>query len=75
MEEKIINIINSIRENKDLKKIDLLNDDMHLREDLGLDSLDLAELTAKLEREFDIDIFKNGIIFTVRDMKNQLKLN
>lgn len=75
MEEKIISIINSIRENKDLDKILVLNNDMLLREDLGFDSLDLAELTAKIEREFKVDIFKNGIVHKIRDIKLILNIH
>jgi acyl carrier protein len=36
-----------------------LTKDAHLETDLGLDSLDLAELIMDIEREFDISISEN----------------
>ena len=45
---------------------------MHLRNDIGLDSLDLAELTVRIEAEFDIDIFENGIVNTVGEVIDKL---
>ena len=56
MEEKVLAIINLIREHK------------------GMESLnDLAELTVRIEDEFDIDIFEDGIVSTVGDILNKLK--
>ena len=46
--------------------------DTHLRDDLGLDSLALAFLTVKLEDEFNVDIFEDGLIYTVGDILNKL---
>ena len=45
---------------------------MRLREDLNLDSFDLAELTVKIEDEFDIDIFEEGLVLTVGEILNKL---
>ena len=36
--------------------------DTDLRTDLGFDSLDLAELTARIEAEFDVDIKISDIL-------------
>lgn len=44
-----------------------------LREELGLDSFNLAELTVHIEEEFDIDIFEDGIISTVGEIYEKLK--
>lgn len=44
-----------------------------LRDDLGFTSFDLAELTVRIEDEFDIDIFEDGIVSTVGDILNKLK--
>ena len=46
---------------------------MHLRNDIGFDSLDLAELTVRIEAEYDIDIFEEGIVNTVGEILNKLK--
>ena len=73
MEKKILESINRILENKSQKKIESINVETNLRDDIGFDSLDLAELTAIIEAEFDIDIFENGIINTVGEIFEKLK--
>jgi acyl carrier protein len=70
--DKLLNIINAIRENKGEDSITIIKPDMTLREDLEFDSLDLAELTVKVEKEFGVDIFENGIIYTVDEILNQI---
>ena len=40
-----------------------------------MDSLDLAELTVKIEDEFNIDIFENGIVETVSQIWERVKGN
>ena len=68
MKDKVLKIINEIKENRGEKKINVLNDTDHLNNDLGLDSFDLAELTVKIEAEFDKDIYEDGVIFTVKEI-------
>lgn len=46
--------------------------DLRLREDLGFDSLELAVLTAKIEADFGVDIFADGIVRTVGDIETKL---
>ena len=46
--------------------------DSHLKNDIGLDSLNLALLTVKIEDEFNIDIFEDGLVFTVSDILDRL---
>jgi acyl carrier protein len=36
--------------------------------DLGLTSFDLATLTVKIEDEFDVDIFEDGIVSTIGEV-------
>ena len=60
-------------ENKSQKKIESIDSKTNLRDDIGLDSLDLAELTVLIEAEFDIDIFENGIIITVGEILEKLR--
>jgi acyl carrier protein len=36
--------------------------------DLGLTSFDLATLTVKIEDEFDVDIFEDGIVSTIGEI-------
>ena len=68
MEKKVLEIINSIREAKNLPALDSLNPEMKLREDIGFTSFDLAELTVKIEDEFDIDIFEDGLVATIGEI-------
>jgi len=72
MNEKLLKIINSIKKNKQDKPVETLTEKMRLREDLNLDSFDLAELTVKIEDEFDIDIFEEGLVLTVGEILNKL---
>lgn len=72
MKDKVLNIINIIRENKGLIKLTKLSDSDKLREDIGFTSFDLAELTVRIEDEFDIDIFDDGLISTVGEILAKL---
>lgn len=46
--------------------------DSHLKNEIGLDSLNLALLTVKIEDEFNVDIFEDGLVFTVSDILDKL---
>ena len=68
---KIADIINEICEEKDYivvnpKATNFL--ELKLREDIGFDSFDLAQLTVMIEDEFDIDVFEDGIIETMGEI-------
>lgn len=73
MQEKVLSIINEIRIAKNLDSVIVFEQDMRLRDDLGFTSFDLAELTVKIEDEFDIDIFEDGLVTTVGEII--IKLN
>lgn len=73
MKEKILNIINEIRIAKELNRMETLNESDNLRDDLGFTSFDLAELTVRIEDEFDIDIFEDGLISTVGEIYAKLE--
>jgi acyl carrier protein len=73
MEEKILGIINEIRQSKDLSILSELKLTDNLRKDLEFTSFDLAELTVRIEDEFDIDIFEDGLINTVGEIYDKLK--
>ncbi|MGM9576690.1 MAG: phosphopantetheine-binding protein [Anaerovibrio sp.] len=68
MLERLEIILNDIREEKDEDRLEKITENMSLRKDIGLDSLDLALLTAKLEDEFDVDVFEAGIVDSVADI-------
>ena len=73
MREKVLEIINEIRVAKSLATVDNIGEETRLREDLNLTSFDLAELTVKIEDEYDIDIFEDGLVSTVGEIFAKLK--
>ena len=69
--EKIGLIINEICGEKDYIKVNSASIDfisLNLRNDIGFDSFDLAQLTVMIEDEFDVDIFEDGIVQTVGEI-------
>ena len=71
MEMKLLKIINVIL-NKKGTNINELVASCSLRKDLGMDSLDLAELTVRIEDEFDVDIFEDGVIDTINEVMEKI---
>lgn len=69
---KLLPIINRVLEGKGFKTVSSLNDNDKLRDDLGLDSFDLAELTVIIEEEFDIDIFEDGLVENISEITNKI---
>lgn len=75
MIKKIEDIIQLILDNKGMKLEEKVTKETHLRDGLGLDSLDLAELTVRIENEFGVDVFDDGIVNTVGEIINKLQSN
>lgn len=73
MQEKILQIMNTVLENRAKKKLTSLTPEIHFRNDIGFDSLDLAELTVRIEAEYGIDIFEDGIVNTVGEILGKLE--
>ncbi|RGV49070.1 acyl carrier protein [Bacteroides intestinalis] len=73
MKEIVLAIINDIRATKELPAVSSLNINDNLRSDLSLTSFDLAELTVRIEDEFDIDIFEDGLVNTVGELYTKLE--
>lgn len=69
----LLEVVNSIRDNKGLEKLSVINETDRLREDYGFTSFDLAELTVKVEDETDIDIFEDGLVSTVGEIFAKLE--
>ena len=72
MEQKVLSIINEIRKAKNLAKLEKLNVEDNLRNNLEFTSFDLAELTVKIEDEFDVDIFEDGLVNTIGEIYAKL---
>lgn len=68
MKQKVLEIINDIRAAKEMSPVIELRVEENLRNDLGLTSFDLAELTVRIEDEFDIDIFEDGLVNTIGEV-------
>ena len=71
--DKLLAIINRIRRGKSEPELSALAPETRLREDVGFDSLDLAELTVRLEAEFGVDVFDSGNVSTVGEVLEKLE--
>lgn len=67
-------ILTEILKNKGMKVIPAIDENTDLRDNLGFDSLDLAELTVRIEKEYNIDVFQDGLITSVSDIIAKLKM-
>ena len=72
MEAKVIEIILLVLNNNQMHISKKINRSMSLIDDLGFDSLMLAELTVHIEEKFDVDIFETGIVNTIEEILKKL---
>lgn len=72
MKKNLFEIITQLQLENNIKVSNIINDTDDLINDLGFDSLNLAELTVIIEDEYGIDIFENGIIRKVYEIKKQI---
>ena len=75
IKESIFEILNSIRKGKGLSPLDTIDDALRLRADLGFDSFDLAELTVNIEDKFGVDVFEDGIVETIGQLREKIEKN
>lgn len=73
MKEKVLEVINLIRVAKNLQTVESVNDNTRLREDLELTSFDMAELTVRIEDEYGVDIFADGLVNTIGEIYAKLQ--
>ena len=73
MKEQLLEIINKVLENNQKPPLAQLDSKLHLRNDIGFNSFDLAELTVRIEEKFDVDIFEEGIISTVTEIIERIQ--
>jgi acyl carrier protein len=71
MKRSLLEIINEVLSESDTK-VEAISTDMDLRNDLGMDSMNLAYLTVLIEDEYGIDIFADGFVSKVSDILNKL---
>ena len=72
MEHSLPAIINRIRDNAALPPWADFGDGIRLREDLGFDSLALAELTVHIEVAYGVDVFAEGLVATLGEIRARL---
>jgi acyl carrier protein len=66
--DQLLKIINTVLDNHQEKTISELKPEMTLRQDLGMDSIMLAEMTVRIEDETGVDVFENGMLYTVKNI-------
>ena len=72
MLEHLHKSINEVLSDGGRPQITSLTREMDLRRDIGLDSLELAVLTVKLEEEFNMDVFAAGLVTTAGQVEDRL---
>jgi acyl carrier protein len=74
IEKSVCEIVKITVLNQDIIHISeiTVNPESNLRQDLGLDSLALAELAVRIEARFNIDVFEDSIPKTVNEIINKL---
>ena len=71
--EYLKEIINIILIKNQKSPIESISSKMSLTDDIGFDSLDLAELTVHIEAKYGVDIFEKEIIFTVEQIMDLIE--
>lgn len=73
MTSELLEIINRILDDSGRERLRGLSPELRLKEDIGLDSLELAVLAVHVEAEFGIDVFADGLLWTVGEIQAKLK--
>jgi acyl carrier protein len=69
---ELLDVINKVLSNNELKTIDQLDPHLRLKEDLDMDSITIAELTVRVEDEYGIDVFEDGMIYNLGDIMKKI---
>jgi acyl carrier protein len=69
MKKSLKEIINELQKENGVELSITLNDNDDLINDIGLDSLDLAQLTVMIEDIYGIDVFEKKIVRKVYEIK------
>jgi acyl carrier protein len=72
VQETLLQIINNLLKKEGHDILTELRSELSLSEDLGFDSLALAELTVVIEDEYGVDIFEEDIIDSIGEILLQL---
>jgi acyl carrier protein len=75
VEKVVLRLINVVLTNNGKKNIEAISKSMSLRNDIGLDSFEMAEFTVIVEAELGIDVFEDGIVNTIAEVLEKLNKN
>lgn len=73
MTEDLLRIINDVQEFAERTTVVQWQPELSLRSDLGFDSLDLAELTVRIQDRWGVDVFKEGGVATLGELKDRVQ--
>ncbi|MDP3071638.1 MAG: acyl carrier protein [Opitutaceae bacterium] len=72
MHSDLLRLIDEVRANKKQPPASGVTRATRLREELGFASLDLAELTVRIEERFGVDVFADGLVQTVGELDDKI---
>jgi acyl carrier protein len=72
IERELLGCLNEALRHKRRPELTGVEGDPNLRDDLKLDSLDLAELTVRIEERFGVDVFEAGVVARYREIENRV---
>lgn len=72
---ELVEIINTVLRNAGKPVANSISEQTHLRNDLGFDSFNLAELTVRIEEKFNCDVFEEGLVNTIGEIKERLNIS
>lgn len=71
--ESLKEVVNDIlREKEEASPVKEISDDMSLTEDYGMDSLDLAEMTVRIEDMYGVDVFEDDVVDKVGEVLEKI---
>ena len=73
MATSLLAVVNEVLANKGQPPVDELELSLRWRDDIGFESLDLAELTVRIEEQFGVDVFADGVVTTVGEVARKLE--
>lgn len=72
LSNQLLVIINQVLASSQRPLVSEFSPESRLQQDLGLDSLELAELTVRIEAETGVDVFRDGLVRTVGEVVKRL---
>lgn len=72
MTDELLRIVNQVQEFAGRPLIAAWDPALSLRNDLGFDSLDLAELTVRIQDRFGADVFERGVVDTLQQLVERI---